>query len=114
MKEQDILNLIEEVSKAKNRIMSELKSFYKDKLSAYTEDNPVEVDITIEPDDAIGLSTLDMPHIIKIWYDKDYDSVEFQIDNYGYAEWGIESFSIDEHYQIIEYLMKIDYGKNNI
>lgn len=114
MKEQDILNLIEEVSKAKNRIMSELNSFYKDKLSAYTEDNPLNVDITIEPDDALGLSTLDMPHIIKIWYDKEFDWIEFQINNYGYAEWGIESFSIDEHYQIIEYLMKIDYGKSNI
>ena len=114
MTEHDILNLIDDISKAKNRIMSGLKSFYKDKLSAYTEDSPLNVDITIEPDDAVGLSTLDMPHIIKIWYDKEYDSIEFQIDNYGYAEWGIESFSLDEHYQIIEYLMKIDYGKGNI
>ena len=114
MTEQEILNCIEEVGRAKNRIMSELNSFYKEKLSAYTEDNPLNVDITVEPDDAIGLSSLDMPQIIKIWYDKEYDSVEFQIDNYGFAEWGVESFSLNEHYQIIDYLIKIDYGKGNI
>ena len=114
MTEQEILNRIEEVDRAKNRIMFELNSFYKEKLSAYTEDNPLNVDITVEPDDAIGLSSLDMPQIIKIWYDKEYDSVEFQIDNYGFAEWGVESFSLNEHYQIIDYLIKIDYGKGNI
>ena len=104
MKEQEILNLIEEVGKARNRIMSELDSFYKSRFSEYTEEHPFKTDITVEPDDALGLSTLDMPHIIKIWYDKEYDSVEFQIDNYGAAEWGVESFSLDEHYQIINSL----------
>lgn len=59
-----------------------LVPFICKKLDGYTEQNPKTVDFTLEPDDAVGLSTLEMPKVTAVWPDESGE--RFHWKEYGY------------------------------
>lgn len=69
--EYKLLNEMTELLIFFNNIDQDMKT--RNKLSALlmdtSEDNPMDVDIILDTEEAFGLSTLQMPHVIKVFQD---------------------------------------------
>ncbi len=66
------------------------------------EEHPFECDIVLEQEDAFGLSTLEMPHLTKMWQDPSEGYLHFEME--GYDDMDFDSLRDEELMQIINEL----------
>jgi hypothetical protein len=69
------------LNKLETRVRQMLRDFFSRLLTDHDEDNPMEVDITIEPKEAFGLSSLELPHLSEVWMNPTEGWITFYIDD---------------------------------
>ena len=69
------------LNKLEERVRQMLRDFFSRLLTDHDEDNPMEVDITIEPKEAFGLSSLELPHLSEMWMNPTEGWITFYIDD---------------------------------
>ena len=104
-----------------NKTPQELKEMYqtlRDAIRNYvsriledrkaTEDNPLEIDASLEFN-AIGLSTLDMPHVFSIFQDTDGSGMIWCNTDWSDESCDFDELYLDDQIDIVnEIRMKID------
>ena len=78
------------------------RQYIYDYLKGYTEDNPFECDICIEPEDAMGICSALLPCIDRMWIDDNYPQC-VKTEECGCVR-DLESYPADELVQIIKEL----------
>lgn len=85
------------LNKLETRVRQMLRDFFSRLLADHNEDNPMEVDITIEPKEAFGLSSLELPHLSEMWMNPTEGWITFYIDD---VETDFDYLPTDELLQI--------------
>jgi hypothetical protein len=85
------------LNKLEERVRQMLRDFFSRLLADHDENNPMEVDITIEPKEAFGLSSLLLPHLSKMWMNPTEGWITFYIDD---VETDFDYLPTDELLQI--------------
>ena len=76
------------------------RKYVSRKLMDTSEDEPLECGITVEPDGAFGLSSLEMPNITQAWQDPSSGEIYFN-EEYN-ATCDFDNYPIHELIQIVE------------
>ena len=69
------------LNKLEERVRQMLRDFFSRLLADHDENNPMEVNITIEPKEAFGLSSLELPHLSEMWMHPTEGWITFFIDD---------------------------------
>ena len=69
------------LNKLDERVRQMLRDFFSRLLANHDEDNPMKVNITIEPKEAFGLSSLELPHLSEMWMNPTEGWITFYIDD---------------------------------
>lgn len=57
-----------------------LRDYFSRHLAKHSEDNPLEVNITIQPQEAFALSSLELPRLTEMWQHPSEGWITFVID----------------------------------
>ena len=85
MEKPDVSILRGELSTLRYRILKYLADFLED----YDEEHPYKCDIPIGDWCAVGLSSLELPHVTAMYYDEEYDTIYVQYE--GQDSWGYDT-----------------------
>ena len=69
------------LNKLEERVRQMLRDYFSRLLADHDEDNPMEVNITIEPKGAFGLSSNDLPYLTEMWMNPTEGWITFYIDD---------------------------------
>lgn len=58
-----------------------LRDYFSRHLAKNSEDNPLEVNITIQPQEAFALSSLNLPRLTEMWQHPSEGAITFVIDD---------------------------------
>lgn len=69
------------LNKLEERVRQMLRDYFSRLLMNHDEENPLEVKITIQPKEAFGLSSNDLPHLSEMWMNPTEGWITFCIDD---------------------------------
>lgn len=99
----DISLLYEDLDDKRIIFREACRQFLSRFLMDTDDEHPYECDIVLEPEEAIGLSSLLMPHLVRMWQEPTEGWISFEIDGQTYDFDGIRD---NELLQIIEGISK--------
>ena len=79
---KDIYDAYDRLEFAKREFRESARLFLSRLLMDTDEEHPIECDITLEPKGTFGLSSLEMPNLVRMWQDPVEGYIEFEIDGY--------------------------------
>ena len=76
-----------------------IRNYFSRQLMDTNEDDKMEVDIVVDVEDAMGLSSLELPNIIKMWQHPKEGWITFE--TYGGGEYDFDDWTTRELVQIM-------------
>ena len=91
--------IIEMFNNTDNDVRETIRNYFSRQLMDTNENNKLEVDIVVDADDAMGLSSLELPNIIRMWQHPSEGWITFE--TYGGGFYDFDDFSTRELIQIM-------------
>ena len=95
----EIITLFYSWKEKENNIRQMIRNYFSRQLMDTNEIEKMEVDIVVDVEDAMGLSSLELPNIIKMWQHPTEGWITFE--TYGGGEYDFDDWTTRELVQIM-------------
>lgn len=97
--EEDIRQREEKLRQREENIREMIRNYFSKQLMDTNENEKMDVDIVVDVEDAMGLSSLELPNIIKMWQHPTEGWITFE--TYGDGEYDFNDWTTRELVQIM-------------
>lgn len=97
--EEDIRQTEKKLRQTENKLRQMIRNYFSRQLMDTNENEKMDVDIVVDVEDAMGLSSLELPNIIKMWQHPTEGWITFE--TYGGGEYDFDDWTTEELVQII-------------
>ena len=97
----EITKIFNDFVTTEDNIRQMVRNYLSRQLMDTNENEKMEVDIVVDVEDAMGLSSLELPNIIKMWQHPSEGWITFE--TYGGGEYDFDDWTTRELVQIMNY-----------